>query len=501
MQVNEKRARNNHEQANIKKIAYWSIPILLILIQLVFTLKAFGQMRNEEVIESVRSVWWFQNALVTDGGYSNLGWYTLLLIFYKVFGFTIHTAKFAKLFIEALSFFALAAILKKYLGVKYAWMPLLIIGLSPTFLFLNTLQISHGIEVNYFLICFLLIDFLNFKSSKLHLPQQGLAWSLAMFAWMSYPSFIYYLPILGFYYLYKLSNSRQFILKNVSLSLVSFLLPLILGFLYIENRHLLLYDRIPQRGLFRSNGGFELSMPIFLDNLNILKNDLFLTYDSYYYENPKVEFSDIYPIAAILIVLGLSVYIFIKNKKYRLLTGAMLSLISVYLVALNLIGPPGLGGVRRVTSVLLLFYGLCAVNLYYFTRIDKNSELRFLSIGACGILLVHHTLVYPANLAHLKIPTPYAEKFWFYQAKTPEESLNLYLEKVQKEELTLICHDMQQKPVSCEPVGGYSLIDSAVKGSCNWNNLLCHSVSAYDIKLGKFVPLDFHYWDGNNWGR
>ena len=477
---------------------YWIIPIIAAIPQFIFTQASEGQIRSEELIESVRSIWWFQNGLVTDGGYANLGWYALQLFFYNLFGYSVHAAKYIKFFVQLISFFALAGILSKYLNPKIAWLPLFAITLSPTFLFLNTLQISHGIEVNYFLICIFLIDFLNFKSPKVYLPQMTLCWALAMFAWMTYPSFIYYLPILGSFFLYKLWKNKKLNHKIVLVCLLAFLLPLILGILYIQNRHLLLYDRDPQRGLFRSNGGFDVNSTIFFDNLNILKNDLFVAYDSYYYENPKVEFSDIYPIAAIILTFILSAYIFKNDKKFRLLIGVILGFIVGYLILLNMIGPLGLGGVRRATSILLLFYGLSTVVLYYFTVVRKNENFKKLAIGIFAVLICHHLLVYPENLSHLKIPTPYREPFWFAQSESPQKSLDMYLSQVQKADLQLICYDQNNKPINCR---GYSLIESAVKGSCEWNRLRCHEISGFDTALGKFVPLDFNYYSGNNWER
>lgn len=477
---------------------YILLPLFLFVFQFVFTLNSMGQLRNEEIIESIRGVWWFQNRLVSDGGYANIGWYSLLLPFYTFFGFTVHMAKFAKLFVELVSFFALAAVLKKYLGVRFAWLPLSLVVLSPTFLFLNTLQISHGIEVNYFLISLFLIDFLNYKNPGKAFLVQGLAWGTAMFAWMSYPSFIYYLPILGVFYLYKLKKNRQDNLKNVLVSILAFLLPLIAGFLYIENRHLLVYDRSPQRGLFRSNGGFEVNGEIFRTNLNILKNDLFVTYDSYYYENPKVEFSDLYPIPVVLGVILLAGYIFVKDKKYRLLIGVIFSFLIIYTVLLNMIGPMGLGGVRRATSLLLLFYGLLAVVLYCFINNPKNKNLKIVTVGVGIVLLAHHLLVYPANLAHLNIPTPYRDRHWFAFETTPQKSLDLFVTAVQKEDLMLKCSDEKGQVVSCN---GYNLIEAGVKGSCSWNKLYCHKIYGYDIKLDKFVLLDFDFYEGNNWDR
>ncbi len=112
---------------------YWFLPLLLWLFQLIFTLNSLTQIRYEEVANSVRNPYWLSQRNVYGGASSNVGGEGALAIIYSVFGF---------------SLFALAALLKKYLGEKLAIIPLIVIGLSPTMLFFNTLASHYTLDIS-----------------------------------------------------------------------------------------------------------------------------------------------------------------------------------------------------------------------------------------------------------------------------------------------------------------------------------------------------------------
>lgn len=482
---------------------YWLLPIIIIAFQAIYTINSLGQIRTEELIDSVRSVWWFENRLITDGGYTIVGWYTILFVAYNLFGFTLHTAKFVKLAIVLVGLFSVSAVLKKYLGIKASWVPLLTIGLSPTLLFFNTLQVSYGVEVSYFFMCLYLVSCIDFnKKSSLFI--QPLLGAVAMLGWLTYPGFINFVFILAGIYVYKLiqkgsNKDKIYIAKNVFLTFAFFLIPFLLQIIYIQNRHLLLYDRTFQRGLFRSNGGLEFNLNLFLDNLRLFLNDLFVGYNSYYFETPKVEFSDYYPIATIIFVIIVSFYVYLKKKKLRFIISAFALFSVFFLIAINLVGPMGLGGVRRGTVLLTMFYLLFGLVWKFILEHKKiKRALRYIFMFICSWLLIHHIVVYPINLSHFKIQSPYRDKQWFAQAETPEKSLELFVDKAKREDLLLQCKDQAQKVISC---GGYSLIHAAIEGSCYWNRTYCYKIKAYDTKLKAFVPLSFDFYKNNNWER
>jgi len=226
-------------------ILYWSIPIVLFIAQFIFTINSMNQIRYEELAESVRNVFWLQNRLIYDGVSSNVGWYGLLLAIYNLFGFSLNSAKIIRLIIHLFSLFCLALMLKRCLGVKKAWLPLLTIGLSPTFLFFNSLQTSYGIDLDYLIISIFIFIHINFQKKILDVLKQILFWSLNMLFWLSYPTFVFYLPSLAILYFSKLKRTTRDriipIVENLFLSTFSFLLPLIISVVYIKNKQLLWY--------------------------------------------------------------------------------------------------------------------------------------------------------------------------------------------------------------------------------------------------------------------
>ncbi len=137
---------------------YWGVVLFLFFVQLLYALNSQSQIRYEELAESVRNPYWIQNRLVYDGISSNIGWYATLTILYNIFGFSLFIAKFYRLVFHLVSLVCLALVIKKLIPVKKSWLSLLAIGLSPTFLYFNTLQTSYGLDLQYLPICLYLIE-------------------------------------------------------------------------------------------------------------------------------------------------------------------------------------------------------------------------------------------------------------------------------------------------------------------------------------------------------
>ncbi len=97
---------------------YWLVPVFLIICQLAWTFSSTSQIRFEEVAESVRNVFWLQNQSIYDGISSNVGWYGTLLIIYKIFGFSLFTAKFYRLFL-----FIVSIVMKNNRFTEQSYMP------------------------------------------------------------------------------------------------------------------------------------------------------------------------------------------------------------------------------------------------------------------------------------------------------------------------------------------------------------------------------------------
>lgn len=429
---------------------YWLIPLILAVVQLIFTINSQSQIRYEELAEGIRNPFWLENRLIYDGTSSNIGWYGSLLIVYKIFGFGLFHAKYFRLFLHLLSLLCLAALLRRFLGQKLATLPLLVIGLSPSLLFLNTLETSYGIDLQYFPITlFLMVNQLNWV--------RALGWAVAMLAWTSYPPFILYLPVLFF----------VAIRKNLLLNLVSFLAPLLIAFIYVQNRQILFFDPKLNSGLFRGAGTLQFDADQIAANLAGLTRDLFFSGQSYHFELNKGEFSLIFPLLTVIFVLGTSLR-WLKKNRYLLLAWVML-VAAILLPSLTL-DPSGQPGMRRFSPVLVAFYGL-------FTLVWWRFHAK-LGIMALSLLLIHHLIVLPINLAHMKDMGPYQEPILV-------SSFNSLVQSVQREDLRLGC------PEYCRVVEAYA----AVSAACTWNHLNCHQILGWDPKTGQLIPLSHKLWD------
>ncbi len=483
------------------EVFYYLIPFFIVLIQALYTFSSY-QIRLEEVIESFRSTWWFQNRLVWNGSYSFLGWSLLQNIYFSLFGFDFYAGRYIKLAIKLLAFILLAIILKRYLGTKKATVPLLTIGLSPTFIYFNSLQLSLGTDFNFFVICFYLLTKINIKKIFTLVFFQPLVWFIAMIAWLSYPGFLFYLPLLfasNLFFLQKqIKTSFYPYLKYGFISVIAFVIPVILMYFYIENRELLVLDPVLKRGLFRSYGSFELNSAVFFDNLKIFISDFFIEGRSHYFELKKVEFSDIYPIFSLLAVFIGSFFIrrkalliFKKDKKLKKIILFIWVMFLLYLFTILFVGPQTLGGIRRGTVLILLFYFLFTIVWGFFLSSKRiNKIFKRVVLGGCIILLIHHILVFPINLQAAKDPSIFQER-WYFNQERPDLNLSDLVNKLTKTDVTLVCNMTAREQFLCP---GLSLIYPAVANNCYWDKLPCKNMILYLPETKEFKKLDIKLW-------
>ena len=482
------------------KFIYWLIPILLFVLQAVYTFNSLNQIRYEELEESVVSPYWVQNGVVQNGASGNLGWHFLLVAVYNIFGFSLFAGKFVRLSLVLISLFCLAAVLRKYLGEKGAFLPLLTIGLSPTLLYFNTQQTVYGIDLLYLPIILYLVTKMDFGKKSGNLVWQVLMWTLAMVAWMSYPTFIYYLPALLIFYLYKLRQSSGvkkpfFLIKNLSTSGVFFLLPLISAFIFIKNRNLLIYDENVGSGMFRGAGFVELSLGRFLFNLKLNLVNLFQRSYGYYFEIKKVEFSDFYPILVLFFIV-FAIYKLWKKKPHLrifILLALLILATNVFLAHFTIDSTPGM---RRQTGSLAAIYGLWVLAWYFAFSIRKGI-LKKVFLVALSLFLIHHLFVYGINLIHLKDPSQFRETVWFKTTEDPNAILARYVSQIQREDVKLMCSDESGQPLNCR----YSEVFAVLSASCLWNRLQCKGIYGYDLKTGDFLLLNIQLFNDYYFGR
>lgn len=227
---------------------------------------------------------------------------------------------------------------------------------------------------------------------------------------------------------------------------------------------------------------------VWFSNLRIIWRDLFVAPTSYYFEAFRVEFSDFYPILGMVaVVLGL-VMMIRRGKLPRLILFLVATLV-FYFLLISLVGPKTLGGIRRGTVLLVIFYGLLAI-VWDWTIRQKRSNMKYLIILGCSLILFHHLIVYPVNLGHIREESAFRERWWFNREQ-PESIMTDLISRVTKADLVLSCVDASGKPVLCP---GLSLIYPAVEGVCYWNNLHCHQITVFDPERGQYLPVDMSWW-------
>lgn len=480
-------------------IFYFFVPFLLFIFQYLFTINSTNQIRYEELAESVRNVFWFKNRLIYDGVSSNVGWYAILYGVYSFLGFFLFTAKFLRLFLYLLSIISLSVILKKYLGYKKAFLPLIAIGLSPTLLYLDTLQAQFGIDLQLLPIIILLIVSINKKHKLKAFLLLFSACILASLSLMSYPTFIYYLPplaVFSFVINKKQIKNNISLLKNLSLCIFSFLLPLVIIFIYLKNKSLLIFDPVTKGGIFRGSGKLYFNLDYIYKNLISITADLFNKGESYYFELTSSEFSGFYPIISVLVVLIISFLLLRKRGKKILILSAFFVIILSLVVSSLTFDPSNSPGIRRNTGVIAGFYLLfCTSWAYVLSNNWKKRFLKYLLIFIFILIPLHHLIIYPTNLNGIANKSPYQYSLWFSVAEDPQESLNLFTKKAQQESLKLSCADALGKPTYCR----YNEIYSAVSAECYFNHLNCKQILGYDLKTKEFIPISVKLWREYYW--
>lgn len=478
------------------KYLFYGTLIAVIIAQLIFTLSSRGQIRYEELAESVRNVFWLQNHTLYDGVSSNIGWYGSLLFIYKIFGFELNSAKFFRLFLQILALISTALILRRYLSYKQSVIPLVAIGLSPTILYITTMQHSHGIDLQYAPIILYMILSLNKNGNLAFIFKSILMWAIAMLAWMSYPTFIFYLLPLAILYLWelkKISSDMNTVFFSMLAGAVGFFMTLAIGLSFLKDVQLAIYDNTTKSGIFRGAGAFQFNFNAFFKNLTGTFSDLFYKGQSYHFELPQADFSNYYPALCVLLIFGLG-FSMIKNHKFRIyLSATFLLIFSNLIISSFTFDPSFQTGIRRTTGVLFGIYTLYALSWGYVLKHNfNNKNTRLILVIILILIPAHNLFVYPENFVSLSTHSIFAENQWFNLANTPTQSLDIMVKAVTKDELKLGCKDPSGKYfIACR----YSEAYAATAGYCEWNNLGCHIVSGYDIQSRQQIPLSVDLWE------
>ena len=470
---------------------YWALPLLLSAVQAVFTAQSLGKIQYEELAESVRNVYWFDQRTIYDGVSSNVGWYGLLWLTYTLFGFSLHTAKWVRLVFALLGLYAAAVLFKRYLPRQQPCLWLLILGLSPTALYFTTLQTTFGLDLALLPVVLLLLV----KAAEQ--PQAGrttllwLAGAVSMFAALCFPIFLFYLPPLllvagqALWMPIETGRSKRCAVDLAALAL-GFFLPLIFVLLWLKQPGLLLDDPLTGSGLFRGGGGrMTWRWPNSAIAVGQTAYDLFFQGNSYYFRIPQSEFS----LAAMLVPVA-ALAAFVRwgraSQPGRIVGWSLLLLSVLCVVGLTLGGGPP--GIRRATPLIVACYGIAILAYRAVHDAAAPKWPRYLAWTGAGVLLAHHLAVAVPNLRFVGRQPIHDRGRWFVSQANAQASLDDWVKRVGQGEVLRCVDDPQQ---ACR----YSEIFGALASVQRFNQQAPASVLAVDPETGATLTLSISLWE------
>ncbi|MEZ5316863.1 MAG: hypothetical protein R2752_05630 [Vicinamibacterales bacterium] len=475
---------------------YWLAPIPLAGVLAWLGLISTHSIRYEELAESVRNVFWFDERLVYDGVYSNVGWYGTLLAAYRLFGFSLYTAKVVRLAIHVAGLFALAAVLRRGLRAGPALVPLVVAGLSPAVLYFGTLQTSFGLDLPYAAICLWLL-----LATR---PASPGAWSVAaaagcgvvaMIAAMSYPVFVLYVPSLALVAVWHARSSQAEADATaragrlVAAGLAGAALPLAAVFLWVRTPEILWHDPATGAGLFRGGGQLGFDPATIARALGLVAGDLFTRGASYYYDVTRPDFSGAIGLIGCLGVVAWFVLLAARRRVAPLVAIAigLLVLLGLGVPALTVDGEPGL---RRSTPVLAAFFAMYAFAWREARGGAGGARLRTAALVACLLVPVAHVTHVPSLAADLARANPFQDYQWFSVAPTPAASLDRLRAQIEAGQRLGCPRDAAGQVVPCR----LQEIYAALAGWYRWNEGRDRPIEAFDWRTGDPIPLTTEIW-------
>jgi hypothetical protein len=475
----------------------WLVPLFLAVVQWRFQDRVTGGIRYEELAEAVRNVFFLDHRSVYDGGSTNVGWYATLLIVYSVFGFSLNTALYAKLVLYVASLFCILSLFRRWMRPALAVVPVAVIALSPTYLYFNASRTGLGVDLAYIPIVLFFLATADSSRGATRRLTLFVAFSISMVACLSYPTFVFFLPmLLGVVVLRIVRTTDESGLGPKVTALLTVvagvLIPLIGTFAYVKNKTTLVLDQATGSGLFRGGGGFDPNLTTFGQTTKNVLRDLFIAGHSYYFNLTKAEFSDYYPLVALLALGFATAYALLTVPSLRVPICALLLTAVVGITAVGFSrdgsGQPGL---RRATFVVGCFYVILSlVWAAIGTGKIASPLVRSLVAGATCLLLVHHVLVLPSNLAGISATEETVDDRWFTVAGDAQSSLNSLVDRTKVDDLYLSCPRGWSERTPCR----FNEVYPAIAGACLWNNVACHPIFGADPGGNGFVRLDVTLW-------
>jgi drug/metabolite transporter superfamily protein YnfA len=478
--------------------AYWSLPLLLTGIQYWVTATSMHEIRYEELAESVRNVFWLSHRLLYDGASTNIGWYGTLLVVYKLFGFSLYSAKFVRLALHCLGLTCAADILRRCVGTRTAIVPLVAIGLSPTLLYFNSLQTSNGIDLPYAAICLWVLFSIRPESrAPLELVKFSLCGMVAMMAAMSYPTFLLYWPsllLVSVWWLKRDKNAGPSGLWRIwqGLSATAGLaLPLVIVSAYLIKPGLLFWDPATHAGLFRGGGVLGFNPVIFARAVTGVLRDLLIQGRSYYFEVTRPDFRGPLAIAGLCCVGATTIYLWLTRQANMVILLAAVLLLAVSLVvpSLSIDNTPG---IRRSTGILAAYFVLFSMTWYFYRTAAAPSMIwaRRTGVLLCLLVPLDSAFKLPSLVQDLTRVSNFRNANWFAIAATPTKSLEVLLEQLDEGKPLTCPMDDERRIIPCR----YQEVYAAMAGYRLWNNRSTPDIRAVDWKTGRDITLTPSLW-------
>jgi hypothetical protein len=476
-------------------VAYWLLPFVLAAVQLWVTESSLNQIRYEELAEGVRSVYWLDQRLVYDGVYTNVGWYGFLLIAYKIFGFSLFSAKFVRLGLHLAGLVSIAALLRRAMPHAAAMVPLVLVGLSPTMLFFDSMQTSFGMDVSYAAICLWLMSSITIVAPGWTDIAKAFACGVvAMVAAMSYPAFFFYVPslLIVWAWLVTRAGASVFGAESTRLGLAAaggFVLPLVAAFLYIQTRSLLIFDPDTQAGLFRAGGHLGFDSMALGHAIGTVLHDLLIRGGSYYYEVARPDWSGPLAAAGLCGLIATVTYLTWSRKIDRALVAAaaLLLVTSLVIPSLSIEGEPGL---RRSTGILAAYFALFSLSWAYVATARARTVWLAAGMMLCLLLPLDSAIKVPSLVADEEHASIFRNHDWFSIEPTPVASLDEMLARLDHSKGLGCPTDQDGQVTPCR----YQEIYAALAGYREWNGLPVVDIHAVDWRTGKDIVLTPALW-------
>jgi hypothetical protein len=458
------------------------------------------EIRYEELADSVRNVFWLSHRLVYDGKSSNVGWYGMLLLVYQLFGFSLFAAKFVRLGLYLVGITCVGDILRRCMGVRTAVVPLIAIGLSPTLLYMGSLQTDIGVDLPYAAIClWLVLSVRPDVHSPLELGKTFVCGAVAMIAAMSYPTFLLYWPSLLLVWVWQMRRkecgqpSAWWMTGQALSGTAGLAAPLVVAFAYVVTPRLLLWDT--GSGLFRGAGRLSFHATTHAFHVfHVVLRDLLVHGQSYYFDVTRPDLSGPLAITGLFWVGATTIYLLLKRQVDITILLAALMLLALSLVVPSL-SADDLPGIRRSTGILAAYFVLYSVAWYFYrgAAAPINTWVRRTGVLLCLLVPLDHASKVPSVVNDLAGDhddlTQWRIK-WFAIAATPAKSLEVLLEQVHKGQPLSCPIDDQGRITACRYQEAYA----AVAGYQLWNSHSTADIHALDWKTGRDIVLTPSLW-------